>query len=212
MFTISMLGAAGQPGEWPWEDYSSGTVTAGELTLPTNFFGKPGGHLLGAAYNSKDFTAIGQDPRLILGDILQGLPPNLQKHQGSSGFYYNFYQYLVSDANNPTRGWGIFGRYGLADQSTNPIANFYSIGLGGKGTFDGRDKDTWGIGYFYTDISNDFLKIVQRRFGDSQGFEAFYNIEVTPWLHITPDFQVIDPSNKQADIAYVTGLRVKIDF
>jgi porin len=212
MFTISMMGAAGQPGEWPWEDFHSGTATAGELTLPTKFFGKPGGHLLGAAYSSKDSTAIGQDPRLILGDILQGLPPNLQKKAGTSCFYYNFYQYLVSDPNDPTRGWGIFGRYGLADQSTNPIANFYSIGLGGKGAFDGRDKDTWGIGYFYTDISNDFLKIVQRRFGDSQGFEAFYNIEITPWLHITPDFQVIDPSNKQTDIAYVTGLRIKIDF
>ena len=45
-----------------------------------------------------------------------------------------------------------------------------------------------------------------------KGFEIFYNIEVTPWIHIKPDFQVIDPSNKQVDIAYVTGLRVKIDF
>jgi porin len=149
---------------------------------------------------------------LILGDILQGLPPNLQKHDGTSAFYYNFYQYLVSDEKDPTKGWGLFGRYGLGDQKTNTIANFYSIGVGGKGGFDSRDKDTWGIGYFYADISNNFGEIVQNRFGDTKGFEMFYNIEVTPWLHITPDFQVIDPSNKDTRIAYVAGFRVRMDF
>jgi hypothetical protein len=31
--------------------------------------------------------------------------------------------------------------------------------------------------------------------GDARGFEGYYNIEVTPWLHITPNFQIINPSN-----------------
>ena len=212
VLNVCFLGPDGQPGEWPWKDFDSGTVSVAEFQLPTRFFHKPGGQLFGAAYSSKDFTGISQDPRLILDDILHGLPPNLQKHDGTSAFYYNFYQYLVSDEKDPTKGWGLFGRYGLGDQKTNTIANFYSIGVGGKGGFDSRDKDTWGIGYFYTDISNNFGEIVQNRFGDTKGFEMFYNIEVTPWLHITPDFQVIDPSNKDTRIAYVAGFRVRMDF
>lgn len=211
-FTFSMLGAAGEPGAWPWQDFRSGTVTTGEFRLPTGFFNKPGAQTVGAAYSSKNCTAISQDPRLILRDIFFGLPVNLKEHDGTSCLYYNFYQYLFSDANDPKRGWGLFGRYGFGDESTNTIHNFYSIGLGGKGTFAGRDKDTWGVGYFYTDISDEFPRIILNRFGDTQGFEAFYNIEITPWLHLSPDFQVIDPSNKQANIAYVTGFRVRMDF
>jgi hypothetical protein len=48
--------------------------------------------------------------------------------------------------------------------------------------------------------------------GDSQGVEAFYNFKVAKWLHITPDFQIIEPSTKQTDVAYVAGLRVRMDF
>jgi len=36
--------------------------------------------------------------------------------------------------------------------------------------------------------------------------------ELSLWLHITPDFQIIEPSNKNVDTAYVAGLRTKIDF
>ena len=47
---------------------------------------------------------------------------------------------------------------------------------------------------------------------DSQGGEVFYNIEVTPWLHVTPDFQIIDASLERIDTAYIAGIRVKVDL
>jgi porin len=212
MLVVSVLGPDGEPGQVPWNDFDSGTIVNGEFRLPTRFFQKPGGQLVGASYSSKEYTALSQDPRLILGDILQGLPVTMQEHSGSSCFYYNFYQYLVSDEKDPKKGWGIFGRYGLADARTSPISDFYSIGLGGKGTFEGRDKDTWGAGYFYSTLSDELPRLVRDRFGDSQGYEIFYNVEINPWLHITPDFQIIDPSNKQVDMAYVAGFRVRMDF
>ena len=31
------------------------------------------------------------------------------------------------------QGIGVFGRFGCADPMTNPIKNFYSIGLAGRG-------------------------------------------------------------------------------
>ncbi len=52
-----------------------------------------------------------------------------------------------------------------------------------------------------------------------QGVEMFYNIAVTPWLHFTPDLQIIMPSrkelaalNKNIDTSVVAGFRVRIDF
>ena len=50
----------------------------------------------------------------------------------------------------------------------------------------------------------------------------FYNIAVTPWLHVTPDLQIIDagrnkapiigPNRKAIGTAIVAGLRIKVDF
>ena len=45
-----------------------------------------------------------------------------------------------------------------------------------------------------------------------QGVELYYNIAVTPWLHVTPDLQIISPAGKSVDTTVVAGLRVKIDF
>ena len=44
--------------------------------------------------------------------------------------------------------------------------------------------------------------------------ETYYNIEITPWLHITPDLQVIvDPGGSDRhDVAVVYGLRAQINF
>jgi porin len=84
--------------------------------------------------------------------------------------------------------------------------------LGGKGMLDGRDNDTYGVGYFYAQLSDEFGRVIDRNFGDTQGVEFFYNFEVTKWLHVTPDFQIIDPSAKSIDTVYVAGLRAKIDF
>ena len=78
--------------------------------------------------------------------------------------------------------------------------------------FVSRGKDTWGVGYYYSTLSDEFNRFVSNRFGDSQGAEVFYNIEIKPWLHLTPDFQIINPSNEQVDTAYVAGFRVRMDF
>ena len=44
--------------------------------------------------------------------------------------------------------------------------------------------------------------------------ELYYNIRVTPWLNISPDFQVILDPGGRADgkDAFVAGLRVQASF
>jgi porin len=46
---------------------------------------------------------------------------------------------------------------------------------------------------------------------DGSGVEAFYNIQVTPWLNVTPDLQYIRPeSGAIAEDAFVGGLRINM--
>jgi porin len=42
--------------------------------------------------------------------------------------------------------------------------------------------------------------------------EVYYAITAAPWLHITPNFQIVDPANQFVDTALVAGVRVKIDI
>ncbi len=210
--SFMVLGINGVPNEIGWcDDFEDGESYATEIKLPTEFFGKEGAHTFGAAYNNSDVTILDQDPRFILGALL-GLPVTPQRSAGTWAFYYNFHQYLYTEEQDKTQGFGPFGRYGVADGEACPIASFYSIGLGGKGLLYSRDNDTYGAGYFYATLSDEMPNLISRNFGDSQGFEVFYNIELTKWLHLTPDFQIINPSNEHVSTAYIAGIRAKMDF
>ncbi len=74
------------------------------------------------------------------------------------------------------------------------------------------------------DLRRTFPPLLRSRIGlkHEQGVELFYNIAVTPWLHVTPDLQFIDagrdkariigPNRKAIGTAIVAGLRIKVDF
>lgn len=134
---------------------------------------------------------------------------------GNWAFAYNFDQYLWSRPEDPTQGWGLFGSFGWSPGETNPVAESYSFGIGGKGMIEGRPKDKFGVGYYYINMTNDFPALFSTN--AEQGVELFYNIEITPWLHITPDLQVIiDPGGNtgdgQREPAIVYGLRAQMNF
>ena len=207
-----VLGSDGQPNTLGLdEDFEHGEVFAMSYRQPTRFFEQSGSHTIMGTYSTKDFTLLSQDPRLILKALL-GLPVTFAEHDGSWSLLYNMHQYLYTEQEDPTQGFGIFARLGTADDKTSPVGNFYSVGIGGKGIFGGRDNDTFGIGYFYLQISDDFGPVIKNNFGDAQGVEIFYNFEINKYCHITPDFQILEPSNKNTDTTYVAGIRTKIDF
>jgi porin len=98
----------------------------------------------------------------------------------------------------------------VADESTNPIAQFYSLGLGGKGVGNARPHDRWGIGWYYMKTSDelpDFLNL-----GDEQGGEAFYNFAITPACMITADLQLVNSAKEGVDSAIIGGLRATLRF
>jgi porin len=199
-------------------------------------FGLPGNQRLGWFWTSRDFRELEFDSRVSLPVRIVGrgilarrfLPPWLrllsfgnraydlttpQIQSDDWGIYYNFDQYVYTEADDPEQGWGVFGRFGWSTGEANLFEEFYSIGLGGKGSIPGRDKDSWGLGYYLANLSDG----IGERLGinTEQGVELYYNIEVTPWLHITPDLQVIvEPGAGlgDRDPAIVYGVRAQMSF
>jgi porin len=182
---------------------------------------------LGATYSTKDFTSLEQTSTVLLKDIIQNVPLEIAKEDSSWCVYYNFDQYLYEPKKG--QGIGVFGKFAVTDGKANPIHHFYSLGIGGKGVIPGRPLDQFGIGYYYMDISHVKLTgIISGEFlRDEQGFEAYYNFALTPWMKLTPDIQIIRPAksnlsvssgfppviNKEdIDTATVLGLRLQVIF
>jgi porin len=79
-------------------------------------------------------------------------------------------------------GIGIFGRFGASDGNPNFMHFLYSLGIGGKGVILGRERDRYGFGFYYIDVSNPELQGLFRStelLRDEYGFEGFYNIAIT---------------------------------
>ncbi len=196
-------------------------------------FGKTGHQRLGWFWTSRDFAELSGDGRIQIPQVFgravvsRRLLPrwarvlragknflsltDLEKSADTWGMWYNFDQFLYTEADDPEQGVGVFGRFGYGGEP-NLFEQFYSTGVSGKGSIPMRDRDTWGVGYYLANISDN----LNPAFGlnSEQGVEAYYNIEITPWCHITPDLQVIvDPGgSSRHDVAIVYGLRMQMNF
>ncbi len=104
----------------------------------------------------------------------------------------------------------------------SPMVKLYSTGTCpsasvARGMFSSRPNDTFGLGYYYT-APSDIPLLRAVGVDDEQGVEAWYNFEITPWLHVTADLQVIDPGlestplREGADTAWVLGVRTRVNF
>lgn len=198
------------------------TTVIHEWDFKINPFGKPGNQRVGFVWSSKEFEHLQPpSPFRETGPLMMSLlGPGLANKVVRSltrfdtspdnvGVYYNFDQYLFTEAEDPTQGVGLFGRFGWARDDVNPIEYFYSIGLGGKGVIPDRDRDTFGLGYYHLNLSNDMPAI----FSQEAGFELYYSIEVLPWLHLSPDIQVImDPGGLDRECAFIYGFRMQANL
>jgi porin len=225
--TTAVVDTDGRPNTTGFETAFHGDAerfsVAHEWSIKVNPLGLPGNQRVGFAWSPAEFDKVSpvspfkeMTPMLI--DLLgmktvNKIAPFLPYEQSKDNvmIYYNFDQYVYAEEEDPTQGVGMFGRFGWARQDVNPVAHFYSLGLGGKGIVPNRDKDTFGVGYYFADLSND----LPSGFHSEQGIECYYNIEVTPWMHITPDVQVVvDPGGgiENNDVAVVCGVRVQMSL
>lgn len=110
------------------------------------------------------------------------------------------------------QGVGLFARAGFADEDTNTIEWTANGGIGGKGLIPGRDRDTCGVGYYYMSVQPERLI---NRLGvqdHTQGFEAYYNLSITPAAHLTLDVQAVDSPLPNTSTAVILGLRLGLKF
>jgi porin len=186
--------------------FEGNTTYTGEARLTTHFGGKTGHQLLGGMWGSGKYTELNQD----LQSFVSGSGFNLKTVQNTWAVYYNFDQYFWTRPEDSERGWGMFGRVGLADERVNPIGQFYSVGFGGKGVCSTRPLDRWGLGYYYMRSSRDLPDALN--IGSEQGEEVFYTFALTPACLITADLQVTHSAKNDVDTAVIGGLRATMRF
>jgi porin len=195
VITLFLMSATGNPTVSGFGDLNDNNLlVAAQGRVRTNFFGLTGHQLFGTTFSNKNYTSI--DVRLDRDTIENGV---LRPAKGSWNIFYNFDQYLYEPKKGVDRGVGIFTRFGVSDGNPNLMKFFASFGVGGKGMFETRPNDKFGLGYYFINISNPTIqgpfrttKLLQ----DEYGFEAFYNVAITPWLLLTPDLQVIRGAQK----------------
>jgi porin len=191
------------------ELFTDGVVLSPELTLPTLFFGLPGSHSFGGLWNSREFISLNQSPLVFLPSV------PIARQDGSWALTYEFDQFLRVDPCDSKRGWGLFGRAGLADEQTNPIRYFLSLGVGGNSPLSNRPHDRFGLGWFYygkSDAIAPFVAPVVGGLKNGQGGELFYNAAITRRLSVTGDGQLLQSALDNVDTALIVGLRANIAF
>ncbi|MFN3192807.1 MAG: carbohydrate porin [Aureliella sp.] len=183
------------------ELFSNGVTVAAEGRLPFQAFGRPGHVLLSGNWSNRTVLNLNELARLPI-NVSQPLPVA----SDSWAIYGNFDHYLVTFDDSQQTGFGIFGRWGVADQDTNPFEWFLSAGIGGNSPVGGRAKDTFGIGWFYGAVTDALPGIVFAN--DSQGVEAYYGVAVSDRIVLSPDVQWTDSSRRTIGDSWTLGLRL----
>jgi porin len=194
--------------------FSQGVILGGEVKVKTNLFSLPGDVHVGGIWKHVDLTDLrfnepppGQYPYTAV--------PGFATLRDSYTVYGGFDQYLRVYSPDTKRGWGLFGRASISDGNPTPIRYFLSAGIGGYSPLAHQRGDTFGIGWYYVGSTSAFGPLPRALFDprDGMGIELFYNVQVTPWMNITPDFQIIRPDARAiADTAYIAGVRLNVKF
>jgi porin len=198
MISLSVLDSNGEPNTSGLNDaFEDGAAFMMEFKTNYSATEVASHQLLGFTYGTKDYPEVDY----IFGESGRG--------KDAWCVYYNYDQLFWDEKEYPGQKFGYFLRLGYGDEDTNPIEWFYSFGLCAQGVLESRRNDTCGIGYFYSAISDQYPWYL---YDDEQGCEIYYNIEATPWLHITPDLQMVIPADIYADTMIAGGVRIKIDI
>lgn len=137
-----------------------------------------------------------------------------KSHRDDVGFYVTCDQMLTRENTDldDTQGLGVFFRYGNADGSRNDITDFWSFGFQYQGLFEGRDDDVLGVGFAHGTFSDESSITYTNDY--ESAFEVYYNVQVAPWMAVSPDFQYVTNPGGDSSIgdAVVFGLRLQLTF
>jgi porin len=191
--------------------FDNGTAILGLWRFFFEVDDKPGSLLFVGGRSSRDYRSLDKtDWAIIPGE---GLVGKEKDDAWSTAVYYDqiFWQAPDNDKKNLRlfTGWSIsdgnpsFGKWG----------GFASVE--GWGLVPNREKDRMGVGAFYNQLSSDFKDLTSTvgiELRNIWGSELYYNAEITPWMHVTPNLQFVSNQNQSDSTAIILGLRAVIDF
>jgi hypothetical protein len=82
------------------------------------------------------------------------------------------------------------------------------------GPMASRSHDRMGVAFWRNWLSDNFTDLVSpvADLKDLYGFELYYNIQISPWLHLSADLQFIKNENSGDSLAVIPGARLVWDF
>jgi porin len=188
---------------FPGDLFEDGVLLAANATREIKLAGRKTTFGITGLYS----TAEGVDYSSIGGGLVE-----TTSKSGAWNINIQFTHNIQENGGSPEAAWGFYLKAGVADGNPNYVKSSVIAGVGGNALFFGRPQDSFGVGFFYYDLS-DVLKDTINPvavIGDESAFEAFYNFEVTPWFYLGPDIQYVKPARERFSRAWVVGLRMQI--
>jgi porin len=251
LITLGVLDPNGTPLDNSLDVFEDGVMLAAEGRFTIKPFGLVGHQLLGFLWSNKERVALRQDPgntaalllqnrfpRLVnpgpvLRRIIERFFPELAVPAGplktlddTWSLYYNFDQYIWSPAGDPTKGVGMFFRFGVSDGKVNPVKYSFNVGVSGNGIVPSRPNDTFGIGWSRVELSDDLLSALRSRVDigleREDAIEIYYNFTLAKSIGLSLDLQIVPPAVKKTvsssgglknvDTAVIGGARAFVHF
>ena len=195
------------------QPFADGVTVSLSATFPVSLGGNGGFQGIRAVYSTQQGLNLNDIPQLAL-------PPEAEAVIGERSPYwylaYSFQQTLFRQAQDPARGWGIFGQVAISDGNPNTIESSILAGIGGDSPIAQRPLDRWGVGYFRYNLSSALLdglavlgKPDLRR---EQGVEAFYNMALSQSLRLTVSLSYVSPGEAAREDAVFAGWRLQAAF
>ena len=200
-------------------DFDDGMFAMGLLTYQYQLGGLPGGLVVTAGYGwDRDFTELNGRINIDEGRLEPTTKDDTWFAQTS------FWQYLwtkeavkqqpidVNDGRQDLQGVGVFLRLQTGDPDTNPLDYSITGGINAKGLIPRRDNDAMGIAYVYNKLVDDRLLNAIGIDAQSSVWELFYNIELTPAVHLALDVQGVESAFPDIDTATILGTSLQMRF
>ena len=170
----------------------------------------PGGISVGGEIGSFEGTSLDQSPWVFI----PALNVPLEQKQGAWTLNVTVDQFVWMHPNDPRKGMGVFGMFGVSDGDPSLLRTQMFVGFGGAAPFEGRSADSFGAAFFYNDISNDLETTLEPLLPirNEQGVELYYSWAPVGWSRVTADLQIIDPFLKRSESRLFFGVRWKVMF